>query len=296
MPGRQLVRALLIVFAIALASCGGSPSATTFPRSSTSAALSPRPSSTPIANPPAGAFPADLTQGLRTDVDVPFTRLVACGSGTCAVPLDVLAPTGAAALPTIVLLPGGPPPFEHRRYLEQFAAELARRGAVVFLAAYRSPASGHPEGFRLPDVRCAVRYARSVTAEYGGDATRVVLVGHSVGSDLALQTAVLPEGDTPDCLAEGDGIPEAVVGLAGFQGVVLDGAADEGPPMLLAWGTADEVYGEGGPELTEALTAAGFDTDYREFEGVDHPGIVDPEATPGAVDLVFEAVTLAAQP
>jgi acetyl esterase/lipase len=179
--------------------------------------------------------------------------------------------------------------------MEQFAAELARRGAVVFLAVYRSPASGHPEGLRLPDVRCAVRYARSHTAEYGGDPRRVILVGHSVGSDLALQTAVDPEGDTPDCLAEGDGIPESVVGLSGFQGVVLDGAADEGPPMLLAWGTADEVYGEGGQELTDALIAAGFDAEYREFEGVDHPGIVDPEVTPGAVDLVFEAVTLAGQ-
>lgn len=244
----------------------------------------------------AGAFPADLVEGLRTEVDVPFTQLVSCGAGECAVPLDILAPTDGVALPTIVLLPGGPPPFEHRRYLEQFAAELARQGAVVFLAVYRSPASGHPEGFRLPDVRCAVRYARSVTAEYGGDPTRVVLVGHSVGSDLALQTAVDPEGDTPDCLTDGDGIPESVVGLSGFQGVVLDGAADEGPPMLLAWGTADEVYGEGGPELTDALIAAGFDAEYREFDGVDHPGIVDPAAAPGAIDLVFEAVQLAGQP
>jgi acetyl esterase/lipase len=277
-----------------LAACVGSPSATTSPEPSTSGASSAAPS-LPVAAPSAGAFPADLVEGLRTEVDVPFTQLVSCGAGECAVPLDILAPTDGAELPTIVVLPGGPPPFEHRRYMEQFAAELARRGAVVFLAVYRSPASGHPEGLRLPDVRCAVRYARSHTAEYGGDPRRVILVGHSVGSDLALQTAVDPEGDTPDCLAEGDGIPESVVGLSGFQGVVLDGAADEGPPMLLAWGTADEVYGEGGQELTDALIAAGFDAEYREFEGVDHPGIVDPEVTPGAVDLVFEAVTLAGQ-
>lgn len=294
MTARPIARALLVGLAMILAACVGSPSATTSPEPSTSGASSAAPS-LPVAAPSAGAFPADLVEGLRTEVDVPFTQLVSCGAGECAVPLDILAPTDGAELPTIVVLPGGPPPFEHRRYMEQFAAELARRGAVVFLAVYRSPASGHPEGLRLPDVRCAVRYARSHTAEYGGDPQRVILVGHSVGSDLALQTAVDPEGDTPDCLAEGDGIPESVVGLSGFQGVVLDGAADEGPPMLLAWGTADEVYGEGGQELTDALIAAGFDAEYREFEGVDHPGIVDPEVTPGAVDLVFEAVTLAGQ-
>ena len=56
------------------------------------------------------------------------------------------------------------------------------------------------------------------------------------------------------------------------------------------------VYGEGGAELAAALVAAGFDAEYREFAGVDHPGIVDPEVTPGAIDLVFEAVGLASQP
>ncbi len=291
MPARPLSRAALpACLLIAVVSCTGSPSASVSAEPTVQT-----PSSTPVAVPSAGAFPADLVEGLRTEVDVPFTKLVSCGASECAVPLDILAPTDGTALPTIVLLPGGPPPFEQRRYLEQFAAELARQGAVVFLAVYRSPASGHPEGFRRPDVRCAVRYARSNTADYGGDAQRVVLVGHSVGSDLALQTAVDLEADTPDCLAEGDGIPESVVGLAGFH-VVLDGAADEGPPMLLATGTLDEVYGEGGPELTDALIAAGFDAEYREYEGVDHPGIVDPEVNPATIDLVFEAVELAGQP
>lgn len=225
---------------------------------------------------------------------MPFTKVVACGGGTCAVPLDVLAPVDAAALPTIVLLPGGPPPFEHRRYLESFAVALARQGAVVFLAVYRSPATDNPASDMLPDVRCAIRYARSVTTDYGGDPDRVVLVGHSVGSELALQTAINPEGDTPDCLADGDGIPESVVGLAGFQ-VALEGAVDPGPPMLLG-AASDDAYSEGGLELTNALNAAGFDAEFRLFDDTDHAGIVDPDATPGAVDFVFEAVALADQP
>lgn len=290
MPTRPHLRAaLLAAVLLIVASCAASPSASITPEPTTSA-----PSATPYTLPPAGAFLAELVDGLRTDVDVPFTELVSCGGGSCAVPLDVLAPSDGAALPTIVLLPGGPPTFEQRRYLEQFAAELARRGAVVFLAVYRSVATGHASDAMLPDVRCAVRYARSVTAEYGGDAQRVVLVGHSVGSELALQTAISAEADTPDCLAEGDGIPESVVGLAGFH-ISLDGAADEGPPILMG-GASDDVYSAGGPELADAMVAAGFDAEYRHFEDTDHPGIVDPVATPGAVDLVFEAVGLASQP
>lgn len=290
MPTRPHLRAALLAGVLLIvASCTTSPSASITPGATTSA-----PAPTLVADPGAGAFPADLVEGLRTEVDVSFTELVICGIHECAVPLDVLAPTDGAALPTIVVIPGGPPTFEQRRYMEQLAAELARQGAVVFLAVYRSPATGNRPSFSLPDVRCAVRYARSVTAEYGGDAQRVVLVGHSVGSGLALQTAVDPEADTPDCLADGDGIPESVVGLAGFR-VSLNGAANEGPPMLLAAGALDSASA-GGPDLADALVAAGFDAEYREFEGVDHPGIVDPEASPATIDLIFEAVELAGQP
>ena len=49
----------------------------------------------------------------------------------------------------------------------------------------------------IEDVTCAVRYARSVTEQYGGDPARVVLVGHSYGSELALSTAVSAETETP---------------------------------------------------------------------------------------------------
>ena len=198
--------------------------AATAPSAAPSAArASPSDAAAPTARPvypaiSAGPFEASLAEGLRTKVDVLYTDVVGCGGwGDCAVPLDILAPTDAAHLPTVVLLHGGPIRFEERRYLDALAAATARRGAVVFLASYRSGATGNPVTDSIEDVTCAVQYARSVTKQYGGDPARVVLVGHSYGSDLALSTAVSAETQTPDCLAQGDGRPEAAVGLSGFQ-------------------------------------------------------------------------------
>lgn len=224
---------------------------------------------------------------------MPFTEVVECAGRDCAVPLDVLAPREGEALPTIVLLPGGPLEFGFRRYLDLLAAGLARRGAVVFLATYRSSATGGTESDTLHDVRCSVRYARSVTGEYGGDPERVVLVGHSVGSELVLQAAVAPVTDTPGCLADGDGIPEAFVGLAGFR-LTLSGTPQAGPPILLAGGS-DDPFSAGAERTLQRLRDAGFEVEYREFAGTTHEEIVDPEATPGVVDLIFEAVARTAR-
>jgi acetyl esterase/lipase len=268
-----------------LAACAG----TQDPSSSESSGdASPKPT---LDAPPAGGFDLALVDGLRTTVDTPYTEVVDCAERDCVVPLDVLAPLSAEELPTIVLLPGGPVTFEMRRYVDRLAAALARRGAVVFLATYRSAVTGNAPGLddTLHDVRCSVRYARSVTDEYGGDPSRVFLVGHSVGSKLALQTAVSPESATPGCLADGDGVPEGVVGLAGFD-VSLDDAADSGPPMLLV-GVPDDPYGAGGAATAEQLRAEGFDAEYREFAETSHEGLVDPKMKPEVVDVIFQVVS-----
>ena len=117
-----------------------------------------------------------------------------------------------------------------------------------------------------------------MTEQYGGDPARVVLVGHSYGSDLALSTAVSAETETPDCLVQGDGRPEAAVGLSGFQ-VMLDAASAPGPPIFMAGG-ADDLVSVMGPASLEALKAAGFKAEFQEFPATSHESIVDPEAIP----------------
>lgn len=283
MPVRpNLTVALIASLAVVTAGCNGSqapasvvPSASAVPSASVGPSL-------PV---PAGEFPSDLVTGLQTAVDVPYTEEVPCGEGTCAVPLDVLAPEGGEGLPTIVLVPGGPVEFQWRRYADLLAAELARRVGVVFLISYRNTAMDNTAADSINDIGCAIRYARSVTTEYGGDPQHVVLVGHSLGSDFGLQVAVKPEAATPGCLADGDAIPEAVVGMAGFS-FDLSGAAASGPPMWLVGGEDDPQGSSGGEAAAERLRAAGFEAEYREFPETNHEELVDPEATPGVVDLI----------
>ena len=233
-------------------------------------------------------FPESLVGGLVTEVDVPYTEPLPCGVGECEVPLDVLAPEGAEDVPTIVLFPGGPGAFNDRRYLDVMSSALAQQGAVVFLPSYRSTATSNTIDDSVEDVRCAIRYARSRTSQYGGDPDRLVLVGHSYGSSLALEVGANPEAPAPGCLAEGDGVPNAVVALAGFVFDVTD-PVDAAIPFVLMSGSEDGARA-GGEPAAEQLRGAGFEAEYVELPDIDHFEIVDPAAVPEVAERIFAAV------
>jgi acetyl esterase/lipase len=237
------------------------------------------------SQPALGPFPSVLVEGLRTDVDLAYTDVTDCGGTPCTVPGDVLAPADGNDLPTIVMFGGGSTPFDRRRYEEALAVELAERGAVVFLMSYRSAVTGNYDSDSYNDVRCAVRFARATTAEYGGDPSRVVVVGHSQGGLLALGIAIQPDEEADACLAEGSGKPDGVVGL-GSPTPSFVGAGDSAPPMWLFAGSEDgDADGS-----AQRLRDRGYEAQARELPGVTHLGIVDPVATPDIVDLIFEAV------
>jgi acetyl esterase/lipase len=276
-PGIASVLGLMTVL-VGCAAGQPSPSAHTSPSGTPP---SPTPNFTMRA---AGPFPADLVAGLRTEVDLPYTEDVTCGTGTCAVPLDVLAPTAASGLPTMVLVMGGPAPFVERRYMEDLAAALASEGAVVYLIGYRSSATGNPNDDTTNDVRCAIRYARATAANYGGDPQQITLVGHSFGSDTVLGMAVTANDEAAGCLAGGDATPQMVVGLAGFHFAIPDDAPP-GPRFRLG-AASNDSYSAGGATAADQLAAAGFTVEFREFPQTQHPDVVDP-ATPGLVDYIF---------
>lgn len=269
---RQSVAAGLVAMGVALAACTGSS-----PLASSAAAV-PSPS-------PLGPFPADLVDGLRTDVDVLYTGVTECGGTPCRVPGDVIAPADGTDHPTIVLLNGGGKLFSERRYQAPLAVELARRGAVVFLIPYRGITTANYDSDSISDARCAVRYARAHTADYGGDPDRVLLVGHSQGGVMGLQIAIEPDEEGEACLAGGSAKPDGVVAL-GSPRPSLAHAGDAAPPMWLIAGSEDRV----GQADVEALREAGFDATGIEVPGVTHDGVTDPAAAPEIVDLIFEAL------
>jgi predicted esterase len=234
---------------------------------------------------PLGPFPGELVDGLRTDPDVLYTGVTECGGTPCRVPGDVIAPAEGTDLPTIVLLNGGGKLFSERRYQAPLAVELAKRGAVVFLIAYRGISTANYDSDSISDARCAVRYARAHTAEYGGDPTRVLLVGHSQGGFMGLQIAVEPEEEAEACPSEGSGKPDGVVAL-GAPRPPLGEADASAPPMWLYAGSEDTV----GKADTEQLVEHGFDAEGRILPGITHDEITDPAAAPEIVDLIIEAL------
>jgi acetyl esterase/lipase len=268
----RLARVLGPAVALALTACAGSA-----PSASTAAAVP--------SQPALGAFSSDLVDGLRTDVDVLYTDVTDCGGTPCRVPGDVLAPANDADLPTVVLLNGGGKLFTERRYQAPLAVELAKRGAVVFLMAYRGISTANYDQDSFSDARCAIRYARAHTEEYGGDPSRVVVVGHSQGGLMGLEIAVHPEEEAEACLADGSAIPDAVIAL-GSPRPSLYGAADSAPPMWLFAGSEDRPA-EADAEL---LRDGGFDAVGQVLPGVTHDGITDPVAAPEIVDLIVEVL------
>lgn len=305
-PHLQRLAPVLWVSTLALlTACGSgpvaSPSATPQPQATVSpspvatAPVSPSPvasaTARPYSPPTAGDFPPELVEGLRVEVDTPFTSTVDCGPGTCQIPLDILAPKAGASLPTFVLIPGGPTTFADRRYMDLISTGLAHRGAVVFLATYRSHAIGADDDATPFDIQCAIQFARAHTTNYGGDPERLVLVGHSFASPLVIQAGANAELSTPDCL-DADGVPDAILALSLFDPATPLGTPN-GIPFRLACGSLD-TCSAGGAAMAEQLQDAGFDAEYLEFSGVDHFGMVDP-GTPGLVDMYFQVAELAGQ-
>ena len=224
--------------------------------------------------------------GLRTEVDVFYTDVVDCGPMTCRPQGDILAPTDGADLPTIVLLNGGGKLFTERRYQAPLAVELANRGAVVFLIAYRGLSTGsYSDQDSWSDARCAIRYARAHAQEYGGDPSRVVVVGHSQGRLMGIDIAIHPEDEAEGCLADGTAIPDGVIAL-GSPRPSLHGVADSGPPLWLFSGSEDRPA----DAYAGLLRDRGFDAEAQILQGVTHDGITDPVAAPEIVDLIVEAL------
>lgn len=99
--------------------------------------------------------------------------------------------TGDGIRPLAVMIHGG---FWRVRYgldhAAGFCAALAAAGFVVANLEYRrvgEPGGGWPG--TLEDVKAGVAFARDRAPEFGGDASRTIVLGHSAGGHLALWVA-----------------------------------------------------------------------------------------------------------
>jgi dienelactone hydrolase len=123
--------------------------------------------------------------------------------------LDVYAPAGAGPWPVVVMFHGAPgaSPMADRAGLSLNAQRVAELGFVVFNASW-----GHGPGMvadppsydgllaTQSGAACAEEYARSHAAEYGGDATTMIVFGHSGGAHAGAMVAFNRPLPTAGCL------------------------------------------------------------------------------------------------
>jgi arylformamidase len=107
--------------------------------------------------------------------------------------LDLYLPdnTEARGLPTLLFLHGGYWTHGYKEWLGLMAPAFVSLPALFISVSYRlSPAVKHPAA--LEDCLAALVWASQHVAEYGGDAQRLYVGGHSAGGHLAALLALQP--------------------------------------------------------------------------------------------------------
>ena len=127
--------------------------------------------------------PGPLTGEIRVIRDLTFSK-----ADGVPLSLDVYQPAAKGLAPIIMQIYGGSWQSGTPRNQEWFARYFAERGYLVIAIDYRhAPEWKWPE--QIVDVRTALYWVSQEAARYGGDQSRIVLVGRSAGAQLAMRLA-----------------------------------------------------------------------------------------------------------
>lgn len=178
-------------------------------------------------------------------------------------------------------------------------AALASRGFVVVLPDYRTwPETAFP-GF-IEDAATAVRWARDHAAEFDGDPSRIFVMGHSAGAQIAVLLATDGHYLGAQQMSKGD--LSGVIGLAGPYDFLpltdptlkeifppalraasqpINFVSGDEPPMFLAAGKRDVTVDPGNTDrLAARLQAAGDAVEVKHYPRIGHALLVAAFAPP----------------
>ena len=250
---------------------------------------------------PAACAPRRVAERLVLGTAVARSPGIAYGGGREG--LDVYRPTDRRSpAPVIVFLHGGRWQSGSKNDYVLLANTFARRGWVVVVPDYHKYPDVVFPGW-VVDGASAVRWTTDNVARFGGDPSRIFVVGHSSGGHttaiLALDTTYLRRAGVPASGVQG------FVSLAGPVDTtwtdpdvqVLMGPASEWtatyprshvggatPPLLLLHGSGDETVGDGNSvRLTALVRARGGCARAVVYRGVGHIEIVAALALPTGV-------------
>jgi acetyl esterase/lipase len=167
--------------------------------------------------------------------------------------LDVYAPIGAdGETPVILFAHCGGMSGGARGRFHCIGAGLASRGFVTMVVDSRLQADSGVE-HELADLACAVAWTKANAERFGGDATRVFLMGHANGARCVAKLCLERAWLEPHGIKCGD--LRGAIGVSGlYEGL---SAGDTAPPMLLIAGQNDSVDPGVTSGLARALRTAG---------------------------------------
>lgn len=127
--------------------------------------------------------PSPQQGGVRVTRGVPFSK-----ADGVPLSLDVYQPPSGNRFPIVMQIYGGSWQRGSPQSQEWFARHFAQRGYLVVAIDYRhAPEWIWPE--QILDVRTALYWVSEKSAAFGGDPSRIVVVGRSAGAQLAMRLA-----------------------------------------------------------------------------------------------------------
>jgi acetyl esterase/lipase len=209
------------------------------------------------------------------------------------------SPAGPHDRPVVVFFYGGSWQNGDRGDYMFVGEALSSRGFVAVLPDYRTWPDIRFPGF-MEDAAAAVRWARDHAARFGGDPSRIFLMGHSAGAHIAVLLATDGHYLGAQQMSKRD--LSGVIGLAGpydflplidpvLQEVFpaslraasqpVNFVSGDEPPMFLAAGKRDTTVDPGNTDrLATRLRAAGDRVEVKHYPLVGHALLVAALAAP----------------
>jgi acetyl esterase/lipase len=211
-----------------------------------------------------------------------------------ALRLDAYVPGNAGNSPIVIFFYGGSWESGKRKWYSYVGKTLAANGVVTLIPDYRKyPDVQFPEF--INDAATAVRWARDHALEFGGDPSRIYVMGHSAGGQIAALVAcdnryLQRVGMSTRDLA-------GMIGLAGAYSFLpfveeepeIFGASEASqydsqpinfvntnePPLLLLQGKDDdEVEPSNAINMAEKARALGSPVQLKLYPGTGHASII----------------------
>jgi acetyl esterase/lipase len=245
--------------------------------------------------------PASVLNGLAIWGKYRMTTDIAYGSGARHT-LDIYAPERRGALaPVVVFFYGGNWQEGDKSIYRFVGAALASRGLIAIIPNYRVYPEVRFPGF-IEDGARAVRWARDHAIEFGGDPSRMVLMGHSAGAHIAAMLTYDPQWLATVNL-DPDRDVKGLVGLAGPYDFlplhsdtlkIIFGPDDRlaatqpinfvqggAPPAFLATGRDDDIVDPGNAtRLGRRVSEKGGAVTVKVYDGIGHRLLIGAFAAP----------------